>query len=121
MRFMVLAAIVAVSPPPATNILVAPTTRLRDCLTTQEAGMTAPTSNHPDAKWLYISTVMKFTKDGSGAYGADVGWKVAGSLEQACDIAVSDFRKEPKNKGWAITGAIVQLVPDTILREGAMH
>ena len=90
-------------------------TRVRDCLRNSEFGLPAPVSSRPNGKWLYIASVMK-SKDGTEMYGSAVSWKVAGSLEQACDAAIAEFRSSPENSGWTITGALVQLVPDSVVR-----
>jgi hypothetical protein len=120
MHLILLAAIVAVSSATIAHAQEAPT-RVRDCLSDTEFGIPAPASSHPDAKWLYITNVMRSTEDGTGTYGSAVGWKVAGSLKLACDAALSDFSKMPENQEWTITGAVVQLVPDSIIKQGSAH
>jgi hypothetical protein len=120
MRLILLAAIVAVSLPTfayAQHVH----TRTRDCLRNTESGIAAPTSKQPGAQWLYIASLMKSAKPAKFTYGSAVSWRVAGSLKQACDAAISDFGKEPANKSWTITGAVVSLVPDSIIKQGSAH
>lgn len=95
-------------------------TRSRDCLSNREFGIPAPTSDRPDAKWLYITVVMRAAEDGK-RYGSVSGWTVAGSLTQACAIALSNALRQPENSGWTVTGATAQLVPDSIMEQGSAH
>lgn len=125
MRMILLAVMTAVSLSSVAQAQDAPITRSRDCIRNTESGIPTPTSKRPGAKWLYYYVFMRVPlKRGSAGnytYGSSAGWKIAGSLKQACDAAISDFSKDPANKGWAITGSLMKLTPDAIMRQGMAH
>jgi hypothetical protein len=95
-------------------------TRMRDCLRNQEYGITAPTPSRHDAKYLYLFNIMK-AKPHDRLYGSFDGWTVQGNLKDACDDSLSRAKKDLSNKGWILTGAFVELVPDSIVKQGLAH
>ncbi len=125
MRMILLAALAVVSLSSVAQAQNAPVTRLRDCINNTESGIPAPTSKHPNPKWLYYYVFMRAPLNpgivGNHTYGSSSSWIIAGNLKQACDAAMSDFSKDPENKGWAITGASMQLIPDSVITQGLAH
>ena len=90
----------------------------RDCQKNIEYGPSAPTSKLPGARWLYLTIIMA---DRKGQYSGDTGLKIAGSLTEACDMAILNFLRDPSKKNSTVTGAQAILIPDATLRLGLEH
>jgi len=58
----------------------------------------------------------------NGGYGAVTGWAIEGNFKAACGYALEGAAKSnPTAQGWTITVAVLELIPDDILKQGLSH
>lgn len=90
----------------------------RNCVSGQEVGQHPPP--RAEATYLYVFNVIVHHDVERGSN--DVGWVVAGSLEEACRKALAKAAEwYPPDQGWSVGSGGVLLVPDSVLRQGLAH